>query len=408
MDDDDVWGGEMPNFPRWRRHGDPADETQLDELLAGQADAAPAPEWRSVADVLSSAAAAAAPSELAGEPAALAAFRRERMGVRNHRPQPIARCKTVLSTLVTGRIAACLAAGAVTLTGAATAAYACVLPTPIQSFAHHTIAAPAPGSHSSAVNAEHHQWTPSPSPTASVSATATAATAATASASPSPKPTPSAVAALKEFVAYRMCQDYTATTKAGKTLDPKELAALVKLAGSSTAITSYCAALPVPPMPACPMATASPTATPSPTATALPHAKFGWWGWCGTCPAPTSTATPMVSPSPSATPGKDKFPFFGCGWFDPGRFWGHRPPGAKGSKPTTKPGTKPTAKSTVKPTATWRPTPKPPTTFPSPFPGGWFDSGRGFGFAGFGGSEHDSIKAGQSGVSAQQHAGGSK
>ncbi len=48
------------------------------------------------------------------------------------------------STLLPGRIAVGLAAGVVTLTGAATAAYACVLPSPIQSFAHTTIGAPRP------------------------------------------------------------------------------------------------------------------------------------------------------------------------------------------------------------------------------------------------------------------------
>ena len=156
MNDEDVWGGEMPNFPFWRRHGDQADESQLDELLAGSADAAPNPEWQSVSDVLRSAAAASEPSELAGEAAMLAAFRREHVGIRHRRPQPIARCRTVFSTLTTGKIAACLAAAAVTITGVGAAAYACVLPTPVQSFAHHTIAAPAPGSHSGGADADQH------------------------------------------------------------------------------------------------------------------------------------------------------------------------------------------------------------------------------------------------------------
>ena len=390
----------MPNFPFWRRHGDQADESQLDELLAGSADAAPNPEWQSVSDVLRSAAAASEPSELADEAAMLAAFRREHVGVRHRRPQPIARCRTVFSTLTTGRIAACLAAAAVTITGAGAAAYACVLPTPIQSFAHHTIAAPAPGHDS--IGANHHdKWTPSPSPTASVSATTTSTTTATATPSVTPKPTPSAVAVLQKFVAYRMCQDYTAATKAGKALNAKELAALEKLAGSASAITTYCAALPAPPKPACP----SPTATATATATASPNAKDGkawfggwWWNWCGTCPA--ATATPTATPSPSAsatadTKSKDraKFPFFFCGPFDPGHF-AHHPSATKDAAPHSWPTAKPTTKPTAKPTSTVSPRPWPkPTTFPSPLPG-WFGGGHGFGF---GGSEHNAATTAQHG-----------
>ena len=168
MNDDDVWGGEMPNLPFRRRHGDPADEQQLDALLEagnsgssfdatfvakfGASDApAPTPEWQSVSDLLRAAASAASavdPSERASEAAVLAAFRRERAGIRHRQPQPIARYQTMLSTkltaLRTGRLAAGLVAGVVMLTGAATAAYACVLPSPIQNFAHDTIGAPSP------------------------------------------------------------------------------------------------------------------------------------------------------------------------------------------------------------------------------------------------------------------------
>ena len=175
----------MPNLPFWRRHNDQTDAEQLDQLLdAGQFDPSASvanPEWQSVSDVLRSAAAAAEPAELAGETATLfafrAAFRRERVGIRHRRPQPIARYKTVLanrfSSLLPGRIAIGLAGGVVMLTGAATAAYACVLPDPIQSFAHTTIGAPRPSDPKLSVAAvDAANWKNHPAPSVSASSLA--------------------------------------------------------------------------------------------------------------------------------------------------------------------------------------------------------------------------------------------
>jgi hypothetical protein len=339
MNDDDVWGGEMPNLPFRRRHGDPADAPQLDELLdAGRLDLSAAPEWQSVSDVLRSAAAAAEPSELAGEAAVLATFRRERVGVRHRRPQPIARCKSMFSTLLTGRLAVGLAAGVVTVTGAATAAYACVLPSPIQSFAHTTIGAPKPSGPKlvavSAVDAvtSNHDVDPSVSPsvTPSPSVTVSASTSASAKADEDKSKVlaadPSEAAAVEALLVYRSCLNFTAATKAGKTLDGKDLAILIKAAGSSSAISAYCAALPVPPnrCMAAPLTTASPTATPSPTVDPK-NLKGYWWRWCGICPAVTATST--VSPTATATTDADgdndgsgtprHLPWFWCGDRDP-------------------------------------------------------------------------------------------
>jgi hypothetical protein len=389
MNDDDVWGGEMPNLPFWRRHSDETDAEQLDQLLdAGQLDAAATPEWQSVSDVLRSVAAAAEPSELAGETAALAAFRRERVGIRHRRPQPIARYKTVLanrfSTLLPGRIAVGLAAGVVTLTGAATAAYACVLPNPIQSFAHNTIGAPQhsdPKLSVAAIDAAKHYPAPSPSvsptPTPTPFASVSAASV-TASVSPTPTPTkspapkitkkpvldPTQLAAVQALIDYRLCQSYTFFTKAGKSLDPKALAALEKAAGSSTptAIAAYCAALPVPPSPCLaqplPTASASPSATPANTKNDKNIKGGDWWRWCGICPKPTASPTSTVSPT--ASPGaaalhRFPFPWAWCGDRDP-----------KGPHP-------------VKPTTTA--TPKP---LPGPFPG----PSNGFGGWAFGRASH--------------------
>jgi hypothetical protein len=393
MNDDDVWGGEMPNLPFWRRHNDQTDAEQLDQLLdAGQFDAAANPEWQSVSDVLRSAAAAAEPAELAGETAIVAAFRRERVGIRHRRPQPIARYKTVLanrfSTLLPGRIAVGLAAGVVTLTGAATAAYACVLPSPIQSFAHTTIGAPRPSGPTDpklsvadvdAAKFEHH-----PAPSVSVSPTATpsasvSAAAVTASVTPSPTPSkspvpkitkkpvldPAQLAAVEALVDYHLCQSNTALTKIGKTLDPTALAILAKAAGSSSpaTIAAYCAALPAPPNPC--LAQPVPTASATPSAT--PNSKDdknlrddGWWRWCGICPkaTPSPSATATATATATAAPGVSSlhrfpFPWFWCGDRDP--------QGSHSPKPTP----------TVKPTPT-----------KSPFPGTWWGGGWGFGKGG--------------------------
>ena len=337
----------MPNLPFWRRHNDQADAEQLDQLLdAGQFEAAANPEWQSVSDVLRSAAAAAEPAELASETATLAAFRRERVGIRHRRPQPIARYKTVIanrfSTLLPGRIAVGLAAGVVTLTGAATAAYACVLPTPIQSFAHTTIGAPRPSEPKLSVAAvDAAKWKDDPSPSVSVSPTPTPSVSAalvTASVSATPTPStspapedikkpaldPTQLAAVQALVDYRLCQSYTALTKIGKTLDPKALAILVKAAGSSTptTIAAYCAALPVPPnlCLAQPVPTASATPSTTPSANTKDDDKFikggDWWRWCGVCPSVSASASATATASPGVGRG-NHFGWFWCGDRDP-------------------------------------------------------------------------------------------
>ena len=143
------------------------------------------------------------------------------------------------STLLPGRIAVGLAAGVVTLTGAATAAYACVLPSPIQSFAHTTIGAPRPTDPKlSVAQIDAAKWKNYPTPSVSVTPTATpsasvSAASVTASVTPTPTPTkspapkltkkptldPAQLAAVEAIVDYRLCQSYTTFTKAGQ--DPR-------------------------------------------------------------------------------------------------------------------------------------------------------------------------------------------
>ena len=335
----------MPNLPFRRRHGDPADEQQLDALLeAGNSESsfdatfvtnfgvsdlpAPAPEWQSVSDLLRAAASAGSavdPSERASEAAVLAAFRHERVGNRHRQPQTIARYKTMLSTrlsaLRTGRLAAGLVAGVVTLTGAATAAYACVLPSPIQNFAHDTIGAPlrsgsgnGSGTHQAstavlaadAVKADDSQEpksdkddpsSPAAVPTVTPTPTNTAAAAALAAKKAAAE---AAEATLKQkLVVYQLCREFATASAAGKTLDPKSLAALVKAAGTAAGIPAFCASLPVLPT-TCPSVSATATPTATATATADPTKKH-WGPWCGICPQvkATATATATATPTPN-------------------------------------------------------------------------------------------------------------
>lgn len=114
-------------------------DADLAALLAGTADAAPG--LRPVADVLAALTAEATSGELAGEDRVMAEFRR-RAGA----PEPrAARARTTgLTSRLGTKVAAAAAGIAVVLAGAATAAFANVLPAPIQRFAHEIIGAPSP------------------------------------------------------------------------------------------------------------------------------------------------------------------------------------------------------------------------------------------------------------------------
>jgi hypothetical protein len=125
----------MPNIPHSPPQDGPAvTDTDLEALLAGHRDVAP---WlRPVADVLAALSTEPSHGELTGEARAVAEFRR-RTGV----PVPRRRARRGTAGLRT-KAAAGAAATAVILGGAATAAFADVLPAPIQRFAHEAIGAP--------------------------------------------------------------------------------------------------------------------------------------------------------------------------------------------------------------------------------------------------------------------------
>jgi len=124
-----------------RQDGSAVTDADLAALLAGEG--VPA-GLRPVADILAALTAEATAGELAGEARALAEYRC-RAGAPEARRQ--ARLgPAVLVPRISSKVAAAAAGVVVLLGGVATAAYADVLPAPIQRLAHDTIGAPyAPG-----------------------------------------------------------------------------------------------------------------------------------------------------------------------------------------------------------------------------------------------------------------------
>lgn len=131
----------MPNIPQPQRQDEPVvTDSDLAALLAGMTDAAAG--LRPVADVLAALTAEPTVMELAGEARALAEFRR-RAGapVPSHRAR---RGTAGLSSRFGVKVGASVTAAAIVLGGGAAAAYAGVLPAPIQRLAHEAIGAPIP------------------------------------------------------------------------------------------------------------------------------------------------------------------------------------------------------------------------------------------------------------------------
>jgi len=134
----------MPNFPQPQRQDEPAvTDADLAALLAGKTDAVPG--LRPVADVLAALTTEATGAELAGEARALAEFRR-RSGVPIP-PQRARRGPAGLTSRLGFKVGASVTAVAVVFGGGAAAAFADVLPAPIQRLAHEAIGAPVPPRH---------------------------------------------------------------------------------------------------------------------------------------------------------------------------------------------------------------------------------------------------------------------
>jgi len=150
--------GEMPKTPVPDRAGAELDEQLLDAILGGQHLPADAPEQAYVvAEMLASLAGPAEPGDLAAETAVRSAFARAvppaaRPGPADvtqparHRPAEAPAPRRRRSFWPPARLSAQLAAAlsvVVIMLGGAVAAYAGVLPGPIQNLAHRTIGAPA-------------------------------------------------------------------------------------------------------------------------------------------------------------------------------------------------------------------------------------------------------------------------
>jgi hypothetical protein len=131
----------MPNISQPQRQDEPeVTDADLATLLAGTTDAVPG--LRPVADVLAALTAEATSMELAGEARALAEFRR-RAGA----PVPAQRARRNTAGLASRlgvKVGASVTAAIVVLGGGAAAAFADVLPAPIQRLAHDAIGAPIP------------------------------------------------------------------------------------------------------------------------------------------------------------------------------------------------------------------------------------------------------------------------
>jgi hypothetical protein len=137
--------GEMPGFFPGRPGGE-RDEPLLDMILERRPipPGAP-PEIHGLARMLAAAAGPAEPGELAGQNAALVAFTRlaSPVGTSPAAPRSVRRLLPERSARGRLPLAAAVTAVAAGL-GSTAAAYAGVLPSPIQNFAHVTIGAPAP------------------------------------------------------------------------------------------------------------------------------------------------------------------------------------------------------------------------------------------------------------------------
>jgi hypothetical protein len=157
----DAMHGEMPGFPSPGRPGGEHDEPLLDMIFDGRAIPPDAPqEMHDLARMLAALAGPVEPGELAGEAAARNAFIRlaspagvspagARHGPRQAPRRPAShRLSRRRPARRRAGLAAALWVAAAGLAGTA-AAYAGVLPAPIQQMAHVTVGAPAPHHHGS-------------------------------------------------------------------------------------------------------------------------------------------------------------------------------------------------------------------------------------------------------------------
>lgn len=195
-----------------------------EHVLDGQplpADAPPA--YVKVAELLSAASGAPGEAELAGHQQAVAAFSAAVGAGSASRPRKHRR-KTVLSSLLTAKLAIAAAAAAVPIGGLSAAAFTGNLPDPAQQFAHNTVGAPNP-----------HSTKPADSDGESADATPTA--------TPSDSPSPSTTAHGPNVAgpaAFGLCN---AWKHGGLSSNSVPYANLVTAAGSKDDIGAFCDAV---------------------------------------------------------------------------------------------------------------------------------------------------------------------
>jgi hypothetical protein len=272
----------MPLLPIRRNRG--ADSPQFDELLGTGAAPLSDAGWQRVSEVFGSAAADPTASELTVDSAALAAFRRAHLGAAPTPRRHLVRSNMV-NTLLSSKIAGAIACAAIGVTGAAGAAYANVLPRPIQAIAHNTIGAPPTHGDAGRHGVAHNDdgvvvASPSVSPTASISASASA-------------------------TAARLCDEWSDVAERNNDDDATNVhAQLAVLAGGAGNIAAFCATVGDRDNDEHGGATPSPTASPSATASAGDDQRDDQGddhGRDGASASPTQGSNRGPSPSPSAS-----------------------------------------------------------------------------------------------------------
>jgi hypothetical protein len=177
--------GEMPGFPFPGRPGGEPDEPLLDMIIARRALPPDAPlEMHDLARMLAALAGPGEPGELAGEAAARVAFAglASPAGISPAACQPVRHRRSRPSRRLTPsrlRVAVTLVAAAAGIS--VLAAYADVLPTPVQQLAHVAVAAPPPHHSGQPLSAA-----PNPSPAGSTAAGSPAPSARPAHPAPGP------------------------------------------------------------------------------------------------------------------------------------------------------------------------------------------------------------------------------
>lgn len=202
--------GEMSGFSLHHGPASELDDSVLDMLLTGQPLPPDAPLLaRMTANALASLGDPQRPGALAGEAAARAAFAQTAASSATwscaRRARPRRR-----SVRVRPRLAAVLAAAAISLGGTVTAAYAGALPAPIQDLAHLAVGAPAP--HHAAQHPHSHPQ-------------------------PHPRPQPRA---------SQLCAAYQHAQARGGPAPAAQARKLARAAGGAGKIDGYCASLGVP------------------------------------------------------------------------------------------------------------------------------------------------------------------